>query len=342
MKKWGIIIFFILMIPIFIFSNFHQKYWTIQKNNNSWTFVSPNGKSIFINGVTSVQPFQNGPKPPFYISKDFKNDNYEQWAKTTSKRIKEYGFSSIGAWSNQHLQKYIPYTKDLNILISCHNSIDNPEWENEIDTIVKLQVEHLKNDQNLIGYYTDNELDWDKLKPYANKYFKTVYDKIKKYDSNHLILGVRFNKKPPKEVLIASKDYVDAHSFNQYLDHPYIPDTLQYTYELTGKPIVISEFSYFSDDNRSNNPNVFYNSNTNLFQGLVFNQKDRADNYEKFVLLCSETSYIIGTEFFQWNDEPAFGRYDGESYNFGIVDIYDNPYKELINANIKIRIILNH
>jgi hypothetical protein len=41
--------------------------------------------------------------------------------------------------------------------------------------------------------------------------------------------------------------------------------------------------------------------------------------------------YIIGADWFQWNDEPPSGRAnDGEDANFGIVDIDDKPYEALI------------
>jgi hypothetical protein len=31
-------------------------------------------------------------------------------------------------------------------------------------------------------------------------------------------------------------------------------------------------------------------------------------------------------------DEPASGRFDGENYNFGFVDITDVPYNEIVAA----------
>ena len=36
--------------------------------------------------------------------------------------------------------------------------------------------------------------------------------------------------------------------------------------------------------------------------------------------------------YFQWIDQPVFGRFDGENYNIGFMDICNQPYKELVEA----------
>jgi hypothetical protein len=43
-------------------------------------------------------------------------------------------------------------------------------------------------------------------------------------------------------------------------------------------------------------------------------------------------SAIVGTHWFEWIDEPSTGRFDGENYNIGLVDVTDQPYRELIDA----------
>ncbi|UCF39498.1 MAG: hypothetical protein JSU96_13690, partial [Acidobacteriota bacterium] len=40
----------------------------------------------------------------------------------------------------------------------------------------------------------------------------------------------------------------------------------------------------------------------------------------------------IGAHWFQWVDQPSTGRYDGENYNIGLVDVTDRPYEELTEA----------
>ena len=41
---------------------------------------------------------------------------------------------------------------------------------------------------------------------------------------------------------------------------------------------------------------------------------------------------IVGAHWFEWVDEPSTGRFDGENYNIGLVDVTDRPYRELLEA----------
>src|SRR5258706_4447309 len=41
---------------------------------------------------------------------------------------------------------------------------------------------------------------------------------------------------------------------------------------------------------------------------------------------------LVGLHWFQYYDHPVGGRGDGEDYNFGLVDIHDQPYEELTEA----------
>jgi hypothetical protein len=46
---------------------------------------------------------------------------------------------------------------------------------------------------------------------------------------------------------------------------------------------------------------------------------------------------IVGTHWFQYQDEPTTGRsYDGENYQIGFVDVADTPYAETIAASRRI------
>lgn len=44
---------------------------------------------------------------------------------------------------------------------------------------------------------------------------------------------------------------------------------------------------------------------------------------------------MVGTHWFQWLDQPSTGRFDGENYNIGFLDVTDLPYSELVNEAIK-------
>ena len=40
----------------------------------------------------------------------------------------------------------------------------------------------------------------------------------------------------------------------------------------------------------------------------------------------------MGVTYFTWNDEDILGRFDGENYNCGLVDVTNLPYREQTEA----------
>lgn len=331
-------LFVVLMffLSSFVSSNYQkikgtEGFWRVaQDQNNIWWFLTPENSPEFMTMVTSVNPESPSKEPNslHYISTDKEN-----WPEKTASKIKKYGFKAAGAWSNRELSPYISYTLDLNILKHLLIPIDSEEWSLAVDKKIKELVEPLKNDKNLIGYYLDNELDWNFYEPFAEKYFDTIYHSIKKYDPNHLVLGVRFNNRPPLKVLEACSGKTDVNSINIYpRDGKIWKNNCREMYEITGCPIIISEFSFYADDNRSGNKNDRFGPD--VFPSKVKNQQTRGEMYQFFVEGLASTSFIVGAEWFQYMDEPPLGRPDGENYNFGIVDIFDQPYQELIDKII--------
>jgi hypothetical protein len=93
-------------------------------------------------------------------------------------------------------------------------------------------------------------------------------------------------------------------------------------YKITGLPMVIGEF-HFGVPGRGLAPGLAQTSS----------QSERAVAYRYYVENAAAYPAIIGTHWFQWIDQPSTGRYDGENYNIGFVDVTDQPYRELINAS---------
>jgi hypothetical protein len=61
-------------------------------------------------------------------------------------------------------------------------------------------------------------------------------------------------------------------------------------------------------------------------------QSERAIAYRYFVEQAAALDSFIGAHWFQWRDQPVLGRFDGENYNIGLVDVTDRPYAELVAA----------
>jgi hypothetical protein len=300
-------------------------YWRLLNRNGRWSFVSPTGDPLFLMTVNHVQPQQIAILGPGYRSSDFDGD-LNKWARRTQLRIKAMGFDGVGAWSNEAIYPYVPHGIQLHILDSIPD-IAAADWGDRVEMLVRKNVR--PQDQGLIGYWLDNELDWIHLSPYADKYFQTTSKLVRKYDPNHAILGVRFNHPPPDDVLLASRGCVDAHSFNIYADNPkkWNPQ-FERVYRFVGVPSQISEFSFCADENRSGN------KNRKAFGGRVSTQLQRKQLFESTITDWNSNPLIVGADFFQWNDEPPGGRIkDGEDCNYGLVDIRDVAYDLKVAVN---------
>jgi hypothetical protein len=100
-------------------------------------------------------------------------------------------------------------------------------------------------------------------------------------------------------------------------------DTL---HKLTGKPIMVSEFYMAAAQNRSGNRNT-----SGVFP-VVATQRDRAAGARTTLAALARLPYVVGADWFQHADEPTHGREDGENFNFGLVDVHDRPYEELVDV----------
>jgi hypothetical protein len=163
----------------------------------------------------------------------------------------------------------------------------------------------------------------------AERYYSLVREIIRTYDSRGLVLGDRYQSFYYPEVARASGSSVDAFSSNlnaAWNDGTFPRFYLDTLHALSGKPGIVSEFYMAAKENRSGNKN-----DTSTFP-TVTTQKERAAGFRNTARALAQTPYIVGADWFQYFDEPTHGRGDGENYNFGLVDIHDQPYKLLTAA----------
>jgi len=171
----------------------------------------------------------------------------------------------------------------------------------------------------------------------AGEYSRVAHDALRAAAPDVLILGSRLLAfSSSAEVVQAVAPYVDALSVNYYELAPefvpviaavgaqfgYIPfarlfDDLDAIYRLTGKPILIGEFTYRAMD--SGLPNTLP-----LFFTVHATQAERADAYGAYMRRVLARPFLIGAHWFKYTDEPASGRPDGENSNEGLVDIADD------------------
>lgn len=229
------------------------------------------------------------------------------------------------------------------------------EFVVSIDQSANTQCSALKDDPYVLGYFVGNEPAFDeresevvdmilagpatatqnKLKEFLKqgdtpkrrkefiitafeKYLDLVCTAVKKYDPNHLTLGIRLGGSISDELLRTASVF-DVCSINVYEYEPMWQ--LEKASRFTGRPTLIGEFHIGVPAN-------------GLGAGLVQakDQKERGIAYRYYVEQAASVSSFLGAYWFQWKDEPVLGRMDGENYNIGFVDVNDRPYKELVEA----------
>jgi hypothetical protein len=92
-----------------------------------------------------------------------------------------------------------------------------------------------------------------------------------------------------------------------------------------GKPVLISEWFFAAHENRSGARNAGHLM-------TVGTQAERAAGAAETIRQFAAIPEVLGHHWFQYHDHPEGGRSDGEDYNFGLVDLDDRPYEELVRA----------
>jgi hypothetical protein len=143
---------------------------------------------------------------------------------------------------------------------------------------------------------------------------------IRRHDPNHLILGLRFGGGALPEPMLRACRVFDVYSLNVYatqLDAKRLDEIAR----VTGRPIIVGEF-HFGVPGRGLAPGLVQ----------VRDLAERGVAYRYYVEQAAAHPALIGTSWFQWVDQPCTGRFDGENYNIGLVDVTDRPYADLVEA----------
>ncbi len=174
------------------------------------------------------------------------------------------------------------------------------------------------------GHDPDNLSAEDKsdfLALVAGEYARVASDAIRRADPNHLVLGCRFALYPGDAAIRAVGQYFDVISYHSYNHMPPV-DHLELITRLTGKPILLSEFSFKAMD--SGLPN------TKGAARPVATQEDRAKGFASYVQALAALPGCVGYHWFQFRDQPKEGRrLDGENSNYGVVKIDGSPWETL-------------
>lgn len=388
-----------------------SKGFTVRREGPRWSLVSPEGKKFFSLGVCCLAPGPSrddyDPENPSYAHWRY-YDSSSAWADNSLQRLKRWGFTTVGGWSDYEVLIRSPEMPlGLTPVLHLGSTAGAPWWDMwdekivaRMEDVARRQIVAVRDDPRLIGYYSDNEMgwwnatlfkmtfehapssgqrqrllkllretyhdDWDKLladfepvqaegwdqlerggrlhlRPggngvrvmrrflglLADRYYQLAHDIIRKHDTRALILGDRYQSFYYPEVAQAAARHVDMVSTNlnaHWNDGTFLRCYLDTLHALTGKPILVSEIYMAAAENRSGNRNT-----SGVFP-VVATQQERAAATRNTLEALAQLPYVVGVDWFQYTDEPTHGREDGENFNFGLVDINDQPYEEVVKV----------
>ena len=149
-----------------------------------------------------------------------------------------------------------------------------------------------------------------------HKYFGTIRKVFDKVAPGLLYLGCRYSVSNSDVIPIGAM-YSDIVSFNRYryeLETFHLPEGVD-------KPVMIGEFHFGARDR-------------GMLHGSLIDvesQEARGEAYEQYVRTALQNPCVIGVQWHQYADQATTGRFDGENYHVGLLDVCDTPYYETID-----------
>ncbi len=191
----------------------------------------------------------------------------------------------------------------------------NAAWALELSSLEDLREARFSDPPSAKA---DEDL-WAFSEVMVTEYVGVVCDAVERVDPDHLNLGMRYAWLS-SELLYKAGERFDVFSINGY-SFPGPPPTAEIA-RRSGKPLMIGEFHFGATDAGLPSTGI---------QGVA-DQKERARAYRYYTEQGFSRPEVIGLHYFQLNDQPIFGRFDGENYNIGFLDITLRPYAELSKA----------
>ena len=296
-----------------------------------------------------------------YGGENFREKAYETTVKRMEKWGINTG--SQGATQYGNPKPYILYLRGGLAMESDMMGLSDvyaPRFAAQMDSAMNAYLPQNKDNPWIIGYFVGNEPAWirqearlcdmilegrdrpikaelqkflkagdtpERKKEFIHNTFrtflKTVKTTMKRYDPNHLILGIRFAglNTSDESLMDICRNFFDVLSFNCY-DLAPSKTMMDRALSMTDLPMLIGEYHFGTVDR-------------GMAQSLwqVNTEKDRGVAYRYYTEQGYSHPGLVGTAYFTWNDQDLMGRsLDGENYNCGIVDVTDRPYKYQVAA----------
>lgn len=154
----------------------------------------------------------------------------------------------------------------------------------------------------------------------VDRLFTTLSEACRKVDPNHLNLGARYYTVPPAWALAGMRGF-DVFSINCYRER--VPaDVGERIAAVVDRPVMIGEWHFGALDAGLPASGI----------GRVRTQADRGRAFRVYTEDAAAKPWCVGVHYFTLYDQSALGRFDGENYNIGFLDVCNRPYEPLVAA----------
>lgn len=153
-------------------------------------------------------------------------------------------------------------------------------------------------------------------KKMIERYVSVPAEACRKVDNHHLNLGMRYAY-VADPMMLSGAHHFDVFSINSYQASP--NEKIEEIAAIIDKPVMIGEFHFGSIDKGLTATGI---------RG-VENQKERGIAYRYYMEQAASHPAFVGAHYFTLNDQSCLGRFDGENYQIGLIDICMQEYSEM-------------
>jgi len=189
----------------------------------------------------------------------------------------------------------------------------NAAWKSAYSSFEEL-------DQPVFGIdklYPAGEKDFTEMHDLLILQYETVvHNALKAYDPDHLDLGMRYGG-----IGRYGLSGIKVHDLLSFTCYDFTPkEMLDIGKETADIPSIIGEWHIGADKNGKYLAGV----------KAARTETDRGQALANYMQSAMTHSNCVGIAYFEFNDQPFLGRFDGECFQIGLIDICNKPYKEVV------------
>ncbi|MEK3683588.1 beta-galactosidase [Paenibacillus sp. FSL R10-2736] len=154
------------------------------------------------------------------------------------------------------------------------------------------------------------------------RYVEIPAKACKEADPHHLNLGMRYAWISNEDLLEGCEAF-DVFSINCYQLQP-DQELIEQISRKLKRPVMIGEYHFGAAD--SGLPAYGIRA--------VATQRERGLAYRYYVEQAAAIPGLIGVHYFQLNDQTVLGRFDGENYQIGVIDVCQQPYQAFVEQMV--------